>query len=131
MDVDISRTTNAETPASAIREDYLGHVTALMAFCGIESISIQKHNAGYGSKLHATISMFAEAPKEITAQGIVVKDAIAQLLSIANINRVVIKPNEVDLGEIRASWKMAVHDAAVANRGSGQDFTTAQGAVEE
>lgn len=121
MDVEISRAPDAETPASCISSYVTEHVTALMSLGGIEAISSRKYECGFGSKLHVTISPFRYAPEEVRAQGVVIKDAIATILSVANITRVVMKPEEEDVAAMKKLWDDSVRTAMAANGASGQD----------
>lgn len=123
MDVEIGKMPAAETPASSMSEYVVEHVVAIMTMCGIESIDVKKYSTGFGSRLHVSIAPFSDAPEEITNQGVVAKDAIAQILSIANITRIVIKPSDDDISGMKDTWKNNVSAARSANRGSGQDFT--------
>lgn len=127
MDVEIGKAQGAETPASEMSEFVVEHVTALMTLGGIESISAVKYSCGFGSRLHVSISPFACAPESVTSQGIVIKDAIAQILSVANVTRVVIKPSEEDLNKMKGTWQEACRAARDANSGSGQDFSQSDG----
>lgn len=122
MDVEISKASGPETPASCMSEYVMEHVTALMTLGGIESISAQKYVCGFGSRLHVTIAPFADAPEPVKAQGVVIKDALATIMSIANITRVVMKPSRNDVKKMRDVWESSVKDADSVNGGSGQDF---------
>lgn len=123
MDVEMSKASGPETPASCMAEYVMEHVTALMTLGGIESISAQKYVCGFGSRLHVTIAPFADAPEPVKAQGVVIKDALATVMSIANITRVVMKPSKADIKKMRDVWKSSVKDADSVNGGSGQDFS--------
>ena len=123
MDVEMSKASGPETPASCMAEYVMEHITALMTLGGIESISAQKYVCGFGSRLHVTIAPFADAPDQVKAQGVVIKDALATIMSIANITRVVMKPSKADVKKMRDVWKSSVRDANSVNGGSGQDFS--------
>ena len=123
MNVEMSKASGPETPASCMTEYVMEHVTALMTIGGIESISAQKYVCGFGSRLHVTIAPFAKAPERVKAQGVVIKDALAQIMSIANITRVVMKPSKADMGRMVKTWKSSVRDADAVNGGSRQDFS--------
>lgn len=123
MDVEMSKASGPETPASCMSEYMMEHVTALMTIGGIESISAQKFTCGFGSRLHVTIAPFAKAPAKVKEQGVVIKDALAQIMSIANITRVVMKPSKADMKKMVEAWKSSVRDADSVNGGSGQDFS--------
>jgi hypothetical protein len=123
MDVEMSKASGPETPASCMAEYVMEHVTALMTLGGIESISAQKYVCGFGSRLHVTIAPFANAPDAVKAQGVVIKDALAQIMSIANITRVVMKPSKADVKKMVEAWKSSTKDADSVNGGSGQDFS--------
>lgn len=122
MDIKIGKAYGRETPASEISEYVLEHVAALMALGGIESISAVKYQCGIGSSLHVSIAPFADAPSDVTAQGIVIKDALAQILSVANVVRVMIEPSDDDMKKITKMWKDSTRDARLHNGGS-SDFT--------
>ena len=126
MDVEISKADAAETPASCVTDYVMEHATALMALGGIESISARRYTCGFGSRLHVTIAPFSCAPEEVKSQGVVIKDAIATVLSIANITRVVTKPGDKDIAEMKKLWDVSVRAARAANGGSGQDFSKDQ-----
>lgn len=121
MEVEISKAGSVETPASCMTDYVTEHVTALMTLGGIESINAKKYACGFGSRLHVTIAPFADAPEMVRAQGVVIKDAIAAILSIANITRVVMKPKDEDMSAMKKAWEDAVMSANAANGGSGQD----------
>lgn len=127
MDVDIGKSGSSETPASEMVEYVVEHITALMTIGGIESISAVKYQCGFGSRLHVSMVPFAEAPETVKNQGIVIKDAIAQIMSVANVVRIVMKPSEDDLVSMRKTWRMSVDAAMSANAGSCQDFSEASG----
>lgn len=127
MDVEIGKAVAPETPASCMAAYAVEHVTALMIMGGIESIDAKKYSTGFGSRLHVSISPFADAPDEVTAQGVVMKDAIAQILSVANVTRVVMKPGEKDLADMKETWRQQVKEAKTANGGSAQDFSQGSG----
>jgi len=124
MDVEIGKAGVQESPASCLAGYVVEHITALMTLGGIESINSVKYTAGFGSRLHVSIAPFAGAPKAITDQGVIIKDAIAQIMSIANLARIVMKPSDKDLADMRGMWNKAVADANEANGASGQTFAT-------
>lgn len=123
MNIEMSKASGPETPASCMTEYVIEHVTALMTIGGIESISAQKYVCGFGSRLHVTIAPFANAPDAVKSQGVVIKDALAQIMSIANITRIVMKPSKADVKKMVDAWKSSVRDADSVNGGSGQDFS--------
>ena len=123
MDVEIGKSIDAATPASEMSEYVIEHITALMTIGGIESISAMKYQCGFGSRLHVSIAPFQDAPEAVRNQGIVIKDAIAQIMSIANVTRVVMKPSEEDMASMKKTWNDSVCAAREINAGSGQDFT--------
>ena len=123
MDIEMSKASGPETPASCMAEYVMEHVTALMTLGGIESISAQKYVCGFGSRLHVTIAPFAKAPDAVKSQGVVIKDALAQIMSVANITRVVMKPSKAEMKKMVDAWKSSVRDAKAVNGGSGQDFS--------
>ena len=120
MKVEIGKTPNPETPASRMAEYVTEKITALMTLGGIESIVAKKYTCGFGSKLHVSIAPFADAPAKIAAQGVIIKDALAQIMSVANINKIEMKPSDKDLRKMRETWTSAVQDADDANGGSSQ-----------
>jgi len=128
MNIEMSRANAAETHASAMTDYITEHVSALMILGGIESISTQKYSCGFGSRLHVTIAPFAKAPEAVKSMGIVIKDAVAQILSVANITRLVLKPSDSEMENIVSTWDKATKDAMAANSGSGQDFSRGSGA---
>jgi hypothetical protein len=104
MKVDYDKMEGAETPASLMRNYVLEHVSALMIMGGIETISFKKYEIGGGSRIHTSVSFFKGAPDEIVTQGVVLKDALAQILSVANISRAVLRLSEEDLQGMRNFW---------------------------
>jgi len=115
MEVEVGRAAGQETPASVMAEYMVERVTALMVMCGIESISYQKYESGVGSRLHVTIAPFADAPEVVTNQGVVVKDALAQIMSVSNVMRIRMKPSESDLNDMKATWAESAKAAAERN----------------
>lgn len=123
MNIELGKAFGPETPAGSAQDYIVEHVSALMAICGIEAISSQKYTCGFGSKLHVSISPFADAPEEISAQGVVIKDALAQIMSVANMTRMVLKPTDSEMNDIRAIWEDSIKASKQINGGSGQDFS--------
>ena len=123
MNIETGRANAPETPASAMKAYMCEHVTALMILGGIESIVLQKYNSGFGSRLHVTIAPFAKAPEAVKKVGIVIKDAVAQILSVSNVTRLVLKPSDEEMDDMMSTWDSATKDAMTANSGSGQDFS--------
>lgn len=123
MEVEVGKAVAPETPASCMAAYAIENVSALMIMGGIESIDARKYAAGFGSRLHVSIAPFADAPSEVTEQGIIMKDAIAQILSVANVARVVLKPDDKDLADMKKIWRTKVGEAKAANGGSAQDFS--------
>ncbi len=105
MEVEIGRVNAGTTPVSVVAQYVTKRIAELMTVTGIESISAQKYECGFGSRLHVTMSAFQSAPKEISYQGVVIKDALAQILSIANVARLQLKPSEEDRKDMEAMWK--------------------------
>jgi hypothetical protein len=121
MNVEIGKAAAAETPASVIAGDMMEHIAAVMMLVGgIESISAQKYTCGFGSKLHVSIAPFAGVPKDIALQGVAIKDALAQILSVANITKVTAQPSASEMLDIRRTWDASVKSASEANGGSSQ-----------
>lgn len=123
MNIEMSKANAPETPASSMADYMCEHVTALMILGGIESIVLQKYSSGFGSRLHVTIAPFANAPEPVRNVGIVIKDAVAQILSVSNITRLVLKPSEEEMSGVMSTWESATRDARITNSGSGQDFS--------
>ena len=123
MNVEIGRAPAPVSPAAASAEYMVEHITALMTMGGIESISAQRYVSGAGSRLHVSMSPFADAPKEIVDQGVIIKDALAQIMSVANINRLVMNLDDDELARTKEMWTTSVRRSKVASEGSGQDFS--------
>ena len=116
MNVEISKARGASVSnaPSAVMSNYVcEHVAAMMVIGGIESISSQKFESGFGSRLHVRISQFKDAPSEICAAGVIIKDALAQVLSVANVTRLALKPSNEELANIKSTWEKSVSDSKV------------------
>ena len=59
------------------------------------------------------ISQFKEAPSEVHSAGIIIKDALAQILSVANITRLVLKPTDKEMANIKSNWEKSVEQSKV------------------
>ena len=104
MEIEVKKANAEETPASRMAEFATEHITALMTLGGIESIGAQRYTCGFGTRLHVSFSTFKGAPDEVVKQGIVIKDAIAQIMSVANLVQITIKPSEEDMVQMREAW---------------------------
>lgn len=122
MNVEISKAAASETPASVMTEQMVEHIMSIMMLCGIEGISATKYQCGFGSQLNVTISLFANVPEKVSEQGVIIKDALAQIMSVANVTRLLAKPSDEDLKELRDTWKESAKRADDLNGGSGQEF---------
>lgn len=97
------------TPAEAVTDYLVDHINAIMICCGIQSIEVNKYTCGFGSRLHVTMTPFNDAPPEIVAQGVVVKDAIAQIMSVVNLAKQTVGNfTKEEADNVHAMWKTAV-----------------------
>ena len=97
------------TPAETMTDYMADKINGLMIACGIKEIEIKKYACGFGSRLHVTMVPFEDAPREIVAQGIVVKDAIAQLMSVVNLTKQTLGEfTEEEMNGIKNMWANAV-----------------------
>lgn len=108
------------SPAStqAMTNTLVYGVGTLMILGGIETIKIEQHLCGAGSYLHTSIASFPEAPDEIRAQGLVMKDAIAKIMATARISGLTITLEDEELSGVREQWESAVIEAKSASEGS-------------
>lgn len=123
MNVEISKAAAPETPASVLTDQIVENITSIMMLCGIEGISATKYQCGFGTKLNVTIAPFSYVPENVAAQGVIIKDALAQIMSVANVTRILAKPTNVDLNELRKVWENSAKNAEEMNEGSGQVFS--------
>lgn len=121
MNLEIGAVQSKATTASTMAKDVAEHVAALMVFGGIETISSEIVTQGYATSMRTSIAHFTEAPQKIRDVGTFIKDDIARILSVANINRVIVKPTKAERIDMRKAWSNAVNDADTANGGSGAD----------
>lgn len=97
------------TPAEDMTDYLVDKIDAIMICCGIKEIVVQKYACGFGSRLHVTMTPFEDAPPEIVKQGLVVKDAIAQLLSVLNLSKLALSNFSVEeMSNIHAMWATAI-----------------------
>lgn len=122
MNLEIGAVRSRATTASIMAKDVAEHVAALMVFVGIEVISSEVVTNGYATSMRTSIAHFTEAPQQIRDVGTFIKDDLARILSVANINRVIVKPTKAERIDMRKAWSNAVNDADTANGGSGADF---------
>lgn len=116
MEVKLSRSVDQETPAGAIGQQLMENIASIMtAVGGIESIKIEKYVAGMGSRLHVSIGLFPKAPSEVANQGIIIKDALAQILSVANVTRAIVVPTDKELADLEKMWNDIVTDVRSKN----------------
>ena len=106
----------AKTPASDMSEYVLRHATALMLVGGVKSLSAVKYNSGIGSGLHVTAGFVDGAPKAVVAVGMIMKDAIAQILATANFNAVEIQLQEEDIEKVRGNWGVWKDDGTSSDK---------------
>lgn len=119
MHVEVSKFIATESPASVVSESVVEDLASLMSMVGgINSITITKYVAGVGSGLYTTISQFQDAPQSIKTQGLLIKDSVAQIMSVANVSRITIIPNDDDIKSFEQSWKNADDQASKTNGSS-------------
>jgi hypothetical protein len=100
------------TPAEDMTDYLVDKIDAIMICCGIKEIVAQKYTCGFGSRLHVTMTPFEDAPPEIVRQGLVVKDAIAQLLSVINLSKLALSDfSAEEMSNIHAMWAAAIEAA--------------------
>ena len=116
MNVEMSKVKAQETPASMMSKELVEHVAdVMMVGGGIESISAIKYVGGFGDRLHVSITQFTEAPYEVRSQGVIIKDAIAQILSVFNISRLSVKMSDEEKTGVVTAWNNAVAAAKAEN----------------
>lgn len=97
------------TPAEDMTDYLVDKIDAIMICCGIKEIVVQKYACGFGSRLHVTMTPFEDAPPEIVKQGLIVKDAIAQLLSVINLSKLSLSNfSAEEMNNIHAMWATAI-----------------------
>lgn len=97
------------TPAEDMTDYLVDKIDAMMICCGIKELSVQRYVCGFGSRLHVTMTPFEDAPSEIVKQGLVVKDALAQLLAVVNLTKLGLSDfTAEEMANIRAMWASAV-----------------------
>ena len=127
MEVEVKKASAAETPASRMADFLAEHIPAIMTLGGMESIGAQRYTCGFGTRLHVSFSPFEGVPDEIVRQGIVIKDAIAQIMSIANIVQITMKPSEEDLRQMKDMWNRSL----AGNSDRGEETDNGKGAGNE
>ena len=127
MEVEVKKASAAETPASRMADFLAEHITAIMTLGGMESIGAQRYTCGFGTRLHVSFSPFEGVPDEIVRQGIVIKDAIAQVMSIANIVQITMKPSEEDMRQMKDMWNRSL----AGNSDRGEEADNGKGAGNE
>lgn len=121
MNAEIRSIGARETFASVNKQQIAEHITSLMVMYGIEAISTQRYECGYGSRLHVMMSVFDSVPQRMSNQAIVVKDAIGQMMSSCNIQGIVAKPTKKEMKDMVDGWNASLKAADLANEGSGKD----------
>ena len=126
MNVHIEFARARATPAQIMlfngdRKEYTDAFARLMLFGGIETIHCERYDVGASSKIRASITQDAEAPKSVKDIGTVIKDAIAQILLTLNINHIDLNLTKSDRLGLRKEWENCALEADMANGGSGQD----------
>lgn len=121
MNLEIGAVHSKATTASVMAGSVAEHVAALMVFGGIETVSSEIVANGYATSMRTSIAYFTEAPQQIRNVGAFIKDDLARILAVANINRVIVKPTKAERIDMREGWSNAINDANTANGGSGAD----------
>ena len=114
MKVELSRIDSTPTPLSMMCEEYVEkYISGTMLLCGISGISLEWRRSGFGIAPYVKAMPFPDAPEEVVAQGLVAKDAIAQMLAVANIGRIIIGFEKDEEREAtHATWKACVEACA-------------------
>ena len=118
MNVNIRKGQGTTTPASIDSEEMVAQIASLMLASGISDLVAQKYVSGMGSRLHVSISPFQGCPGEVVAQGIVIKDALAQILSTANIMGMSITLDQEETEAKRKEWRDVANKVRLMNEGS-------------
>lgn len=102
MKVDVSRTrTAAPSPRAGF---VMEHVSALMTMAGIKSLAMRRYEFGMSSNALAAVEFFDGVPPEVMALGVVIKEALGQVLMSADIMKVSIALDDGELGRISGMW---------------------------
>ena len=116
MEVKLSKSVDVETPAGVAGQQLMEAIATIMTVVGgIESIKIEKYSAGMGSRLHVSIGLFPKAPEEVASQGVIIKDALAQIMSVANVTRAIVVPTDKELADMEKMWGDVTAEARQIN----------------
>ena len=111
MNVEVKRANADKSPMSTMPDYVVESVSRLMVSCGIKSIECQRYTSGIGGKNLVSITPFEDAPQPVIVQALVIKEALADILSVANIVGLGINPTDEEAESIRAMWRAMVEDA--------------------
>lgn len=109
MKVDVSRTRTASPGPRA--GFVMEHVSALMTMAGIKSLTMHRYEFGMGANALAAVEFFDGVPPEIMALGVVIKEALGQVLMSADIMKVSISLDDGELERISGMWVQPAQEA--------------------
>lgn len=112
MNVKITTVDTNSTPAAEMREKIVENAVSLMVVGGaLSSITSIKYSSGFCEKQLVSVTQFKDAPFPVKNQGVVIKDAIAQILGVANVTRVTVELDDKERENVTSAWNAAVKAA--------------------
>lgn len=102
MKVEVSRTRTASPSPRA--EFVMEHVSALMTMAGIKSLIMHRYEFGMSSNALASLEFFDGVPPEVMALGVVIKEALGQVLMSADIMKVSIALDDGERERVSGIW---------------------------
>ena len=104
MEVNVGRAVVDGGTDSDMSEFFVTRIADIMAAFGIKSIVVNRYASGIGCSISSSAVPFDGVPGSVLQKGMVARDAIALIMSVANLTRIEMKVDEEEYNKLRTIW---------------------------
>lgn len=108
MKVNIGHVVVNGVKTTDMSEFFVTKLADIMAVFGIKSIAVNRYSSGFGCKIISSMMPFDGVPNDVLQKGVISKDAIGQLMSVANLTRIELRVDGDEYGELRKVWESEI-----------------------
>ena len=108
MKVNIGHVVVNGVKTTDMSEFFVTKLADIMAVFGIKSVAVNRYSSGFGCKVISSMMPFDGVPNDVLQKGVISKDAIGQLMSVANLTRIELRVDGDEYGELRKVWESEI-----------------------
>lgn len=115
MKVNIGRAAVNGVKTSEMSEFFVTRLADMMAVMGMKSVTASRYSSGLGCRIISSMVPFDGVPNSVVQKGVIAKDAIGLLMSVANLTRIELRVDGDEYDRLRSAWSLDRNEDAVRN----------------